>query len=1754
MAENKVIATKPEGIELSLSYDTSINYAFQQNAIPAIKELRLKNTGGAKKDLQIRITTEPAFAPVSEIRLETLPKDGEFRKEAPELRLSHDFLAGLNERVTGHIKIGILEGEKLLTERTEPISLLARNEWCGLQALPEILAAFVLPNDPAVMGILSRVSDILKEHTSQSSINGYQEKNKKRVWDQLAAIYKAISELQIRYINPPASFEKTGQKIRFPSEIVEQRFGTCLDLTLLFCACCEQAGLHPLVLIHSGHAYAGCWLEERTLATAATDDLQQIRKLAVDALITVFDATLATNDVPRTLRDAEKAAEPYLITDKPFNLALDIKRSRVAQIRPLPIPNKSGVVNEAAETPRPDLGLGSRDFKTLTIEAPAKEEPITRIEQWKNRLLDLTLRNRFLNFKETKSVIRFLGDPLAIMAALEASREFSIQPEPEVMSKRDPRSKETYSSQRNEDAVNEHLQKELEHGRLHTSLSEYENPTRLTDLFRAARSSLEENGANTLFAAVGFLEWRETEKSDAVLKAPILLVPVQLRRKSVLEGFTLQRLDEDIHINVTLIEMLRQHFQKEITGLDPLPEDAENRVNAPLIMQLFRDAVRDLPGWEVKSDVWLGQFSFTKFLLWRDLHTQLDALTKNRVVKHLIHGAGSEYPNPAEDFHPHELDDRFKPSEVFCTRGADSSQLAAIMAAAAGHDFVLEGPPGTGKSQTITNIIAQCLHASKRVLFVAEKRTALEVVHRRLREDGLERFCLELHSNKTGKIDVLNQFAASLDMQLADVVEDRVIQTERLQAVQEQLNTYARSLHQRARCGLSAFNCFDYLLPRANIPSCTLQVTDILQMKPDGFHKAADVAARLQDRSAPLFPLKDHPLKPLTCEEWSPLWAERTLQSVLLLKTAAARLTQAANDLPPPLRPPADQRPRLQLDRLSALAQTLLSFERATKAFITSPWADISQVIEKWRSMGEERIKVRLGLKVYDEAKLTALDHKDLSLKLTEAEADHGLFRWWKTRRVRKAIAATHPGKKMPEAAELRQILSGAELLKALNESFAKSRPEGEALLGRDWANGEPDPERLKTLLLFGARLSETLTACVQKDPTWARTAREWIATVIAETPEALRPQSESGQPTPIGSDLSGYRSALEAFQVQFDATAEALGLNKPEFQASANYPLAAELLAERLPASWSKIREWCAWQKARKEAYRSGLGPLSDLVENTQTPLSNLAEIFQCSFRKTLLNALIEESPALRTFFGDEHDQRIAQFRQLDAEIEANTGKVIRAKLSQPRPLPGHKTSAVIAEFAHRDIPREELGLLRREVAKKTRHLPMRKLLAGIPNLMPRLKPCVLMSPLSVAQYLSADKPIFDVVIFDEASQIPVWDAVGAIARGTQLIVVGDPKQLPPTNFFAAKSDDEDSIPEETKDLESILDELLSTGMRHKRLQWHYRSQQEGLIAFSNNQYYNNELLTFPSTNHASQGINFVHVPNARYDMGKSRTNRVEAQALVDFLVERLKKKGPKRSFGIVTFSLPQQQLVENLLDEKIRRHPEIEVHFGDNPPVEGEPVIVKNLESIQGDERDVILFSICYGPDAAGKVSMNFGALNKDGGERRLNVAVTRAKHELWVFSGLKSDQIDLTRTQARGVRDLKYFLDYAERGPKALTAATSATSTGEAESEFERLVAQRIEAAGYTVHAQVGCSGYRIDMAIVDPAAPGRYLLGVECDGATYHRAATARDRDKLRQHILEGLGWKLHRIWSTDWWHNPEAEMQKLLARINKETRR
>jgi very-short-patch-repair endonuclease len=502
-----------------------------------------------------------------------------------------------------------------------------------------------------------------------------------------------------------------------------------------------------------------------------------------------------------------------------------------------------------------------------------------------------------------------------------------------------------------------------------------------------------------------------------------------------------------------------------------------------------------------------------------------------------------------------------------------------------------------------------------------------------------------------------------------------------------------------------------------------------------------------------------------------------------------------------------------------------------------------------------------------------------------------------------------------------------------------------------------------------------------------------------------------------------------------------------------------------------------------------------------------------------------------------DVHASDIETFRKLEDTLSRLAVRYIRAQICGRIPNKN-------------DVGKKDgYGILKHQLQLQRRHKPIRQLAAEMGDAFTRLAPCMLMSPLSIAQYLPPDQALFDLVIFDEASQIAPWDAVGAMARGRQVVIAGDPRQMPPTNFFGRAAAEDDTVDGDESDMESILDECLGAGLPQHTLEWHYRSQHESLIAFSNSRYYENRLITFPAPVTRASAVSWRRVDGV-YAKGKGRTNQAEAEAMVAEVVTRLTDAefaASGKTLGIIVLNADQQKLIEDLLDQARRREPALERFFGEAAL---EPVFVKNLETVQGDERDIILIGIGFGPTEPGApvMSMNFGPLNRDGGWRRLNVAITRARAEMMLFTSFDSAMVDLNRTSARAVRDLKHFIEFAERGPRSLAEAVHG-SVGGFDSPFEEAVADALTRKGWQVVTQIGVSRFRIDLGIVHPDRPGDYLVGVECDGAAYHSAATARDRDKVRQAILETLGWKLLRIWSTDWWVDKAGATEKLHAAIS-----
>lgn len=1585
--------------------------------------------------------------------------------------------------------------------------------------MAQLLPAFALPNDPAVAKVMRATADGLAAHGHPSALDGYQSNDPRRSLLLTAAIYSAVAAMRLHYAEPPASFEQRGQKIRRPSTVAEDRLATCLDSALLFAAVLEGCGLNSALLLFRNHATVGVWLSKRTFSNAVELDLIDVRKAIAARELVAFETTAVTHRPVATLDHARALVAPRLEADQAgeFVAAIDMHRSRSGGIRPLAshVP-----VRRAQETRDEEVLAPPILIDTGSIELPeeiAEIKPTTaegRIGRWQKKLLDLTLRNRLLNFADTKKTVPFLCTDIAYLEdrlSDGATMRLISLPEQNPLGERDAA---IYRELRGQDLHRSFAADALGRGELASPLDGKALEARLIDLHRQVRSDLAEGGANTLFLAVGFLRWKRKPSEERSYRAPLLLLPVKLERRSASSQFFLRFHEDEPRFNATLLQFLEREFDLPLPQFaGELPSD-ENGIDVPRILGAMRQAIRDVPGMEVVDEAALSTFSFAKYLMWKDLVERTQALRQNRVVRHLIDTPEQVFAGAEEPFaQERDLDLRYEPADIVSVLPADSSQIAACLAAAEGRDFVIVGPPGTGKSQTIANMIAHCLAVGKSVLFVAEKTAALNVVHRRLKAHGLADYCLELHSNKADRKTFLGQLKNSWEKGRAAAQSDWIAINRRLKLKRDTLNAYVDALHRPYPNGLTPYAALGVALRGRDRHSPVLAWSHRDVHDDEARRALADLADEIgrvfaSVERAPVLTCVDQP-------EWTSVWQEALLAAAHDLADAVRGLRSSLADLLPHLGLSADPDGSSDaLERFAVLAEALLESAGSDQRIAFDPGfgqlrealTALEGSIGAYRSP-EAELSATYARDVVPRIPVDALEHE-----WREANAAIWPRKWLGCRRVGKllqgyATAGTpDPARDLPVLRRLQELQS----------SVAKS---GLAAKPVNFAGLDTDIQALDRHLTGAARLRESLLRL-------GRAADEVGAIARAIAPVLLS-GAEAGS---VRRSASNYRDAFARFSQALARFREKAGSSPIR---SDSRSVIADLVSvtDSLKGARHLLRDWTSWCSARSKGMSLGLASLIEDLENGAIVAGETRAAFDLAYARWWLSLALDADKTLRDFRRFQHEHAIEEFREIDDLVRAQATSRVVSALTNGLP-------------AVQAVPRNsELGLLRHQMELQRPSRSIREMIGAMPQSFGKLAPCMLMSPLSIAQYLPPDQALFDVVIFDEASQITTWDAVGAIARARQTIIVGDPRQLPPTNFFG-RNDEEEELVEHERDLESILDEAKASGIPVRDLRWHYRSRHESLIAFSNAHYYQNRLITFPAPVVDDRAVRLVRVDGI-YDRGKSRTNVIEARTLVADAVQRMRTwlnlpEADRPTLGIVTFNAQQQALILDLLDEARRSNDKLEWFFSDDRV---EPTIVKNLENIQGDERDVILFSITFSKDAAGKRTMDFGALNRDGGERRLNVAVTRARQELVVFSGFSADEIDTSRTKAIGAQHLKAFLDFASRGAVAL-AAQDAGPVGGFDSPFEEAVAAELVRNGWSVVPQVGISGYRIDLGVRHPDLAGAYLAGVECDGATYHSSATARDRDKVREQVLRGLGWNIVRVWSTDWWFDPKGAAQRL----------
>ncbi len=1232
---------------------------------------------------------------------------------------------------------------------------------------------------------------------------------------------------------------------------------------------------------------------------------------------------------------------------------------------------------------------------------------------------------------------------------------------------------------------------------------------RLKRVYDNARTTVEERGLTTLYLTFGVLRWTDPYLGESV--SPLWMVPCEIERTSASAPMKLVLSDEDHQMNPALELFLRDRHKIELPALPDEP-DAGSLVT--FLGQVQR-AVSSTD-WRVEPEVWLSTFTFESLVLINDLKAMTEIALQSKLIAALAKaGATADASEALSD----DLDADAAAKGLVPVLPTDSSQLEALTYASSGRHVVVHGPPGTGKSQTITALIADALGRGQKVLFVSAKMAALDVVHRRLTERGLDEFCLEAHSTKAGKTHVIGELRKIFDADpppngdgLGDDLKD-------LQKAKEQLNSYVRALHTKEpTLGITPFQGIGRLAQlndRRDI-RFTLPWADATTVTRDELMHAGDAIGELATHGAVFDGRATHPWRGFTSQGGGITEAEQVHDDLQLVARSCVAICSILEGLTSLL--PGG--PRLSIAELERSARGLQAF------------ASVERLPTDWRRVVGDALGAHA--EVFDAAACTATELRD-----TEAELKSCI-----PLEPKDAVDLLRPAKDRFAAWYQRISPAYFSWRSAVKKILEPSQPRDRTSILATLALAERAVDLRGRLQSDAQRLGVDVGLGGLFDPAaLATAAAQYRAAQLLRASAA--DAGDLQQPTQSTQDAA--KRLLAALPSTDERLAVALRRLDTRWPAGlvaggaiGTHPL--EVLPPRIAEVLSapaRMAEWMLLDQALHSCNELHLAPFLEALGDV--PIAQARAIFERRFYLVWTSSIVARVPELASALGARREELITRFRELDAKIRTSAVRHIRSVASEP---------ARRVRAADPSVGGGEVSILNRELRKRRAFRPLRRLFAEIPNVLQALKPCMLMSPVSVSTYLKPGALSFDLVVFDEASQLPTPEAVPAILRARQVVVAGDANQLPPTAFFSSSlmsGDDEPADSDEALGpLDSLLDDCVAIRphFQESKLRWHYRSRDERLIKFSNFHFYEGLLNTFPSasTDSDGKGVRAVYVEKGVYGRGKDRRNPREARTVAKVIVSELETY-PERSIGVVSMNISQKEAIEDALREELAERPDLAALWdrkGD------EETFIKALEAVQGDERDTMIISVGYGHDSDGGLSLNFGPINQDGGWRRLNVLVTRAKWQTIIVTSVHSDELRGINPNNRGASALRNFIEYAERLGE-LPQGRAVVTDGET-NDFEDAVREALRGRGLDVDAQVGASRYRIDLAIRDRKDPRKYILGVECDGATYHGSRSARDRDLLRHQVLRGMGWRLHRLWSTDWFRDREAAISGILRSL------
>ena len=1736
MNENKA------GISLSLTATKIVNYVNYQayllkkeasgsnkaNAFSFLKMVTITNNSGEDiRDSVLRFEAIPNFVSIANIHIGLLEKG--IRPTIVnhfQIFIDPQKLYEISETVPGSLRATLVSKEgKLLATSSVNLRFCPIEESASSDRIDDILASFVTPNEPVITELISKAAAYKKEKYGDSSFDAYQSHDPNEILKDIDSVYNTVKGLSLRYVVSPASYEKIFQRIRLPKDVLKDRLGNCLDLSLLLASIFEGIGLRPILVTLGSHAMVGIWLDEESFAMPLEENGQVVINAASKGFehLCVLESTAVVEGSTMSFQEAKDAAYKTLQTEKNFHYALDIAQCRSELLYPIPsLREENGV--KSIVVPSLDVGQNQQfsgvDFMARRYLPENSKAKKNRYDFWEDKLLDLNLGNKLINLKIKANTVQIMVDSpedfFSFLAKYDDRKVTLAETELVGDNQEDLKGILTFHDQASKRQIKDGFEK----GRIISFSKGGLKLNATKSLSRRANTSLEESGCNPLFITLGLIRWYDTESSalhgTGAMYAPLFLLPVRIPRRRNGAFYTLEYDFNEIDINHTLFEYFKENYHLDFSRLSSLPKKEDGTPDLRLIYNEVRKIIAPMKNWLLLEEPSvLSLFSFAHFVMWNDLKVNKEKIMKNKIVSSFVNGE-KDWVGKKED--GKRLDQKVRPDEVAIPLNADSSQIQAILDAEKGESFILDGPPGTGKSQTIANMIVNFLYHGKKVLFVAEKEVALDVVKRRLDDLMLGQFTLELANIQTPKSQVLDTYSHLLAM--GPLAEDEKFDSlaENIEKNRSALNEKISALHDKGEFFLSPYEAIlIYLKNEEAGEPYRFPYESLAKFTSTNYQETLELLGNIASLSDTF---ENYPSSPFL-----------GFQNRIYSMEYRSALKGELEELLPILQ-------SLKLDVYNLFHKKGLLLESKNNAegyreivsvlrsgIKTWPECYMDETFVKKEEEIRQAIQLRTDILKTKEKILVSYHEDFLERKgkemSQELETAHSLPFFQRHKALKALRSQLKPYAKFKDAYKgdaLEIAISDLTLYQRQIQRFDSLDPYVRFLLGKHdflhWPDGETILKQFEATLTIAKRAI-------------------FLDFVEGKKEDGGRYLSDLDQGSLFGGTINKFFRDFEFFSKKRETLKSLYQFDLDLYPDNAQYYGILYTKIRSALGSLGRLAEWSSLLTMldRAEEYVSP-GYLA-LYKQGKIKDALLVSHFEKSLSSSLILSTLKERN-ISTLSSEEMDNMVRNYASDLEEFASLTTAVTAAKISSSFPRDA-------INYAHSTMANQLAKLAR----NGGRGVSLRAIFHNYKDLIQSLTPCFMMSPISVAQFLDIDDYQFDVVIFDEASQIPTSEAIGAIARAKSVVIAGDEQQMPPTSFFTTTigsndNDDLTSFASLDEDLESLLDDAIVLGLPRKRLLWHYRSRHESLIAFSNNKFYGNNLYTFPSPRKERESVSY-HYVKSTYERGRG-VNRAEAKAVVAEIIRRLSDKELRtHSLGVVTFNEAQQNVVDDLLDKELAKNPDLNLEPG------GEKIFIKNLENVQGDERDVILFSTTYGPDKNGTLSLNFGPLSLKKGERRLNVAVSRAREEMMVFSSIDPAEIRAEKAKNDGAAYLKSFLYFAKYGYDYLPRNAANLSFGESEG-IGHYLAEDLRKLGYVVSENIGESTFKIDVAVALKEKPNEYVLGILCDNESFAKM-TCRDRHVNEPNVLNRLSWKLYRVYSVEYMDHREEVIKKVVQAIN-----